>query len=85
MHLTADGSDKVMVYATIVDADGNVCQDADNLLTFSVEGDAQIVGDGDKRVGANPVQASAGMTGIYVEAGKEAATVIKRFCEAYEK
>lgn len=75
IHLTADGSDKVMVYATIVDADGNVCQDADNLLTFSVEGDARIVGDGDKRVGANPVQASAGMTGIYVEAGKEAGTI----------
>ena len=75
MSLTADGSDKVMVYATIVDEDGNVCQSADNLLTFSVEGDACIVGDGDQRVGANLVQASAGMTGIYVEAGKEAGTI----------
>ena len=72
MDLTADGSDKVMVYAYVVDKDGNLCQDADNTIEFSVEGPGTIVGDGDRRVGSNPVKAEAGITGVYVEAGKTA-------------
>ena len=75
MDLTADGSDKVMVYAYVVDKDGNVCQDADNTIEFSVEGAGSIVGDGDRRVGSNPVQAEAGVTGVYIEADKTAGDI----------
>lgn len=73
--LTADGSDKVMVYAYIVDEDGNVCPSADNTVQFYAEGEGTIVGDGDKRVGSNPVKAEAGITGAYVEATKTAGTI----------
>lgn len=68
--LTADGSDTVMVYAYVLDKDGNLCQEADNKLYFYIEGDGRILGNGDKRVGANPVQAEAGITGVLVQAGK---------------
>ena len=73
--LTADGSDMVMVYAKVLDKDGNLCQEATNQLNFSVEGEGSIVADGDKRVGANPVKAEAGQTGIYVRAGKTAGDI----------
>ena len=73
--LTADGSDKIMVYATILDENGNVCQDADNSIRFSVEGEGNIVGDGDQRVGSNPVAAEAGKTGVYIESTKTAGEI----------
>lgn len=68
--LTADGSDQVMVYAYVLDEEGNVCTEADNKLKFSVEGQGSIIGNGDKRVGANPVNAEAGVAGIFIQAGK---------------
>lgn len=73
--LTADGSDLVMVYAQILDQDGNLCQTADHSVKFSADGDGSIVGDGDKRVGANPVYAEAGMTGVLVQASKTAGEI----------
>lgn len=72
MQLIADGSDAVMVFAYVTDAQGNICQTANNELTFSVTGSASIVGDGDRRVGANPIQAEAGATGVYIQSGMEA-------------
>lgn len=68
--LTADGSDLMMVHAYVVDENGTVCKMADNELKFSiVSGDAKIVGDGDQRVGSNPIKAEAGITGAYIQAG----------------
>lgn len=68
--LTADGSDLMMVHAYVLDEDGTVCPEANNELKFSiVSGDAKIVGDGDPRVGSNPVKAEAGITGVYIQAG----------------
>ena len=75
MDLTADGSDQVMVYAYVLDENGNVCQQADNKLYFSVEGEGSIVGDGDRRVGANPINAEAGITGIILQSTKTAGEV----------
>ena len=75
----ADGSDTVMVYAYIKDSEGNVCHDAYNEMTFSIaSGDAVIVGDGSSRVGANPVNAEAGIFGVYVRMGKTAGDIVIR-------
>ena len=72
----ADGSDTVMVYAYIKDKNGTVCHDAYNKLTFSiVSGDATIVGDGISRVGSNPVNAEAGIFGVYVKMGTTAGDI----------
>ena len=45
--LYLDGSDTALIRATIVDADGNVCEDATNTVTFAVtSGPGVIVGSG---------------------------------------
>lgn len=75
MDLVADGSDQVMVYAYVLDEEGNLCQEADNKLYFSVEGEASIVGDGDRRVGSNPINAEAGITGVMLRSTKTAGEV----------
>lgn len=86
MDLVADGSDQVMVYAYVLDENGNVCQAADNKLYFSVEGEASIVGDGDRRVGSNPINAEAGITGIMLQSTKTAGEVkIKVQAEGLEE
>lgn len=86
MDLVADGSDQVMVYAYVLDEEGNLCQDADNKLYFSVEGEASIVGDGDKRVGSNPINAESGITGIMLRSTKTAGEVkIKVRAEGLEE
>ncbi|MDO4269698.1 MAG: S-layer homology domain-containing protein [Eubacteriales bacterium] len=78
VELTADGSDLMLVYAYVVDAQDNVCPEAGNRIAFSAQndaGDAAIVGDGIKRVGANPVNAEAGIAAAYVQAGKTAGNI----------
>lgn len=75
IDLTADGSDAVMVYAHVLDADGNICQTADNELTFQVSGPGSLVGDGDMRVGTNPINAEAGIAGVYIQSGMEAGDI----------
>jgi beta-galactosidase len=42
--LHADGSDLSFVTVEILDKDGNLCPNADNLVTFTVEGNAFIAG-----------------------------------------
>lgn len=79
IDLTADGSDAVMLYASVVDENGTVCDTAVNQLKFTVvSGDAKIVGDGNARVGANPIKAEAGMIGAYLQAGMKAGEIIVR-------
>jgi beta-galactosidase len=60
--LSADGSDAVFVYATLVDSIGNQVFTADSTVRFSVRGDAVLVGD-------NPVKAEAGIATILLKAG----------------
>ena len=64
---TADGSDLLGVIAYVVDANGNVCSDASDLIEFSVTGGASIIGDGDKRIASNPVRAQAGVIGALLQ------------------
>ncbi|MBR6746782.1 MAG: glycoside hydrolase family 2, partial [Muribaculaceae bacterium] len=42
--LLANGSDAFVITATIVDREGNTCPRADNMLTFSVEGEGTFKG-----------------------------------------
>ncbi len=77
IDMVADGSDLMMLYAYVQDENGNICSQSKDELKFTVvSGDAQIVGDGDKRVGANPIHAEAGITGAYLRAGKTAGEVV---------
>jgi beta-galactosidase len=71
--LVADGSDWVRVYARICDGRGVTCPFADDLITFSVEGEGQLIGD--DRIGANPVRAEAGIATALVKASSRPGTV----------
>ena len=42
--LNADGSDLSFVTVEVLDMDGNLCPNADNLITFTVDGNAFIAG-----------------------------------------
>ncbi|PVY38481.1 glycoside hydrolase family 2 protein [Pontibacter virosus] len=66
--LQAGVNDVVFVYASITDAKGAVVPDATNQVSFTLEGDAQIVGD-------STVSAEAGIAAILVKAGKQAGSI----------
>jgi beta-galactosidase len=61
--LKADGGDIIFMYACITDAKDNIVYDSSNPVTFSVEGDAKLIGN-------NPFQAEAGIAGILLKAGE---------------
>ncbi|MBF9254578.1 DUF4982 domain-containing protein [Pontibacter sp. 172403-2] len=66
--LTAGTNDVVFVYAHITDVQGTVVPDATNPVTFTVEGDAEIMGE-------STINAEAGIAAILVRAGKSPGTI----------
>lgn len=64
--LTAEAGDWIRVYARICDGRGTVHPYADDLVTFSVEGEGAVIGDA--AIGANPVKAEAGIATVLVRA-----------------
>ncbi|WP_235861242.1 glycoside hydrolase family 2 protein [Pontibacter flavimaris] len=66
--LQAGVNDAVLVYASVADEHGTVVPDAVNAVRFAVEGDAEIIG-------AEVVEAEAGIAAILVKAGKQAGTI----------
>ena len=72
----ADGSDLLMVHAFIEDGNGTVVKAAEPMLHFAVQGDAEIVGDGQTWVHANPVRAEAGAACVLLRAGRHAGKVV---------
>nr|MBC9198800.1 hypothetical protein [Paenibacillus sp. PL91] len=56
MALIADGSDLMMVHAFVRDASGTIIPNAYNKISFRLTGPAEIIGDGDSRVGSNPIK-----------------------------
>jgi len=74
--LTADGSDWIRIYARLVDDHHTVHPYANDLVTFSVEGEAEIVGD--EKIGANPVHAEAGIATVLVRATATTGRILVR-------
>ncbi len=66
--LYANGSDMKVVRAYILDQDGTVVIDAKKEVTFSVEGEGEIIGTGVQ--GANPNQAFLGVASAFLRSGK---------------
>jgi beta-galactosidase len=75
MELVADGSDIMPVYAYVKDGNNTVMPVDSSLITFTVSGPAKIIGDGDTRVGANPVKAEAGIIGVLIQSTRTAGTI----------
>jgi len=63
-ELQAGKNDVVFLYASVTDADGTVIPDDKRALKFTVEGDAELIGD-------NPRNAEAGISAILLKAGKK--------------
>jgi beta-galactosidase len=75
MDLVADGSDIMPVYVYVKDANGTVMPTDSSLITFTVSGQGKIIGDGDTRVGANPVRVKAGIFGVLIQSTRTAGTI----------
>ncbi len=67
-ELQSGQNDIVFVYASVTDANGTVIPEDQREITFSVEGDAELVGD-------NPQKAEAGISTVLLKAGKNPGTV----------
>ena len=72
-ELVADGADWIRVHARICDGRGTLCPLADDVVTFSVEGEGSIIGDAS--IGANPVRAEAGIATALIRAGPVPGTI----------
>ena len=83
--ITADGKDADIINVSFVDANGKEVPDANNMIYFSISGDAKIIGVGngdpsshepDKCVdGAWQRSAFSGKCQVIIEAGKTAGTI----------
>jgi len=67
-ELQAGKNDIVFIYASITDADGTIIPDDKRAVTFTVEGDAELIGD-------NPRRAEAGFSTILLRAGKTSGVI----------
>jgi beta-galactosidase len=72
--LQADANDVVFIYALVTDANGTVVPDAMQNISFTVEGEAELIG-------GNPIKAEAGIATIILKAGTKTGK-IKIFAEA---
>jgi beta-galactosidase len=67
-QFTADGSDILIAYATVVDKNGTTVSGTDHLIKFSIKGDASVVGD-DIAINANPMFTEYGVAPALIRAG----------------
>ena len=76
-QFTADGSDIVVAYARVMDANGTLVRDGRHAVKFTVDGPAGIVGDGTE-IGANPIRSLNGVASALVRAGKSPGKIVLR-------
>lgn len=69
---TADGSDKILIYADVVDENGYVCEEEKHLVSFTADG-AKIVSN--DRINANPVYTCAGTCAVLLESEEHRCSV----------
>lgn len=67
-ELQAGKNDIAFIYASITDADGTIIPDDKRAVTFTVEGDAELIGD-------NPRNAEAGISTILLMSGKTSGVI----------
>ncbi|MDP3180785.1 MAG: glycoside hydrolase family 2 TIM barrel-domain containing protein, partial [Bacteroidota bacterium] len=67
-ELQSGQNDVVLVYASVTDADGTILPEDIRPITFTVEGDTELIGD-------NPRKAEAGISTILLKAGKTSGVV----------
>lgn len=66
--MQAGKNDIAFIYASITDADGTIIPDDKRAVTFTVEGDAELIGD-------NPRNAEAGISTILLMSGKTSGVI----------
>lgn len=74
-EMTADGSDLLLVTATICDDEDNICFSSSSAVTFRAI-NASIIGDGDSRVGVNPSEAIGGKACVLIQAKRTPGDII---------
>ena len=62
-------NDVVFLYAAIVDQNGTILPDATHPVTFTVDGDAQLIG-------SNPMTAEAGIATVLLKGGNESSVTV---------
>jgi len=61
-------NDVVFLYASVVDSNGTIVPESTERITFSVQGDAELIGK-------NPIESEAGIASIILKAGKKGGTI----------
>ncbi len=73
-QFTADGSDILVAYATVVDKNGTSVPNTKHLIQFSVKGDASIIGD-KTSINANPMFTEYGVAPALIKAENTAESI----------
>jgi beta-galactosidase len=74
--LQTDGNDWIRIHAYVCDARGTTHPFADDEITFTIEGEGQIIDD--PRIKANPVRAEAGIATVLVRSTPHAGAIMVR-------
>ena len=72
----ADGSDMIPVYIKVCDENGTLVNNAADLITLSIRGQGEIIGDGIERVGISRQRVEGGIGFVFVRTGKYPGEII---------
>ena len=76
-HIKSDGEDMVFVTVRVVDKEGNLCPNSDNLIEFEIEGEGDIVAVGNGNAAttesfqSNKRKAFSGQCMVFIKASKQ--------------
>lgn len=62
----ADGSDMIPVYIKVCDENGTLVNNATDLITLSIRGEGEIIGDGIERIGVSRQKVEGGIGFVFV-------------------